>query len=115
VYAADEEKRPVYGEADDVTGVVEVVRACGADWERPVEGGKAGGLIPCGRGRVDALNKAGAMLARGFDSNGMEYCVYLMVACFWHYRSIKRAEQRTWIIEPTRTMLAVRHVTSMLE
>lgn len=45
MYAADEQKRPVHGEAHNVARLVEIVGAGGTDGERPIEGGEAGRLV----------------------------------------------------------------------
>jgi hypothetical protein len=61
VYAADEQQRPVDGEAQNVAGLVEVVRARDADGQWPVERGEVGSGVAGGSGAFYALDEAGVV------------------------------------------------------
>jgi hypothetical protein len=58
MYAPDEEKRPVDGEAQDVGRAVEVVGLLDADGKRPVEGREVGRRVAGRFGAVGPLDEA---------------------------------------------------------
>lgn len=75
--AADQQKRPVDGETQDVARVVEVEGLRCAGWEGPVERGEGGGCVAQWGGAIEALDEAVTRLVWGLreEQRGEPYLI----------------------------------------